>query len=195
MKTKKLFLMMIAAAMMMFAGCDSKNEAADDDEQVDGNDDQVGGYIAAPPHAASSKTWKFGNHTWSDVIQIPECNKETYEASYTTPQCYCNSSVSSISGYLYNWVYVNSNAATLCPSPWRVPTAQDLSELVKNVTYGELCECWHLSPTAYRVGLVWSSTSEGGYAQYLQVYTYGGSQKLQTPGAEKKEFLRVACVR
>jgi hypothetical protein len=36
-----------------------------------------------PPHAASAKTWTVGEQTWSDVIHMPECNKEIFkEANY-----------------------------------------------------------------------------------------------------------------
>jgi hypothetical protein len=182
---------MVAVATMIFAGCNSKNEPADADEQVDGNDDQAGGYVAVPPHAASSKTWKFGNQTWSDVIQIPECNKETFEASYTTPQCYCNS------GYLYNWVYVNTNAYTLCPNPWRVPSDSDLRALIATVPYQELVEHWSLRWDSYDVqNLPWSNTRLPGTINAWALFLYSRpSVHYEILPCPINLFSTVRCVR
>jgi uncharacterized protein (TIGR02145 family) len=83
---------------------------------------------ARPFYAASTQTWTVGDQTWSDVIQVPECNKEEYPIDPYTPHC---RKVSDQLGttYLYNWAYVNLNAAQVCPAPWRVPTSMDFMNL------------------------------------------------------------------
>jgi uncharacterized protein (TIGR02145 family) len=88
-----------------------------------------------PPSAASTRTWTVGTQTWSDVINIPECNKTSFSASATTADCRSNGSY----GYLYSWVYVANNASTLCPSPWRVPTSDDFCTLDKSLNNRTSC--------------------------------------------------------
>jgi uncharacterized protein (TIGR02145 family) len=82
-----------------------------------------------PPYAASPQTWLFGEQTWSDAIHIPECENASYTGDYDNPHCLSYTSGTN-TWYYYNWAYVNANAATLCPSPWRVPAQSDFSTLV-----------------------------------------------------------------
>jgi uncharacterized protein (TIGR02145 family) len=83
---------------------------------------------AKPFYAISDKTWIVGNQIWSDVIQVPECNKTTYANQATEPDCrkYTDSRGTM---YLYNWTYVNQNSKTICPDPWRVPSETDFMNL------------------------------------------------------------------
>jgi hypothetical protein len=85
-----------------------------------------------PPHAASTRTWVIKangvTQTWSDHIDLPACNKARFEASSTRADCRNNPGYH----YLYSWLYVKQNAATLCPSPWRVPTVDDFEIVVAN---------------------------------------------------------------
>ncbi|MDR3351014.1 MAG: hypothetical protein LBN98_05165, partial [Prevotellaceae bacterium] len=98
-----------------------------------------------PLYAASAQTWTFGASTlvWSDAIQIPECNKDTYTNSSTEPQCRSYTSGTN-TWYYYNWPYVNQHAAQLCPSPWRVPALSDFATLVESVmtSVSELSSEW-----------------------------------------------------
>jgi hypothetical protein len=94
-------------------------------------------YPDTPPQAASSKAWVFDDQTWSDAIHVPECNKETFEDSYTNPQCRSYKTY-----YYYNWPYVDANAANLCPSPWRVPSKGDFEMLTLNFSAAILCAEW-----------------------------------------------------
>ncbi|MDR3350202.1 MAG: fibrobacter succinogenes major paralogous domain-containing protein [Prevotellaceae bacterium] len=94
-----------------------------------------------PRYAASAKTWKFGNQTWSDAIQIPECNKSSFENSDTAPQCR-NYTEDSNTWYYYNWAYVKANAAKLCPSPWRVPSKEDFELMVELTDENNLMSAW-----------------------------------------------------
>jgi hypothetical protein len=84
-----------------------------------------------PTHAASSYVWQFGSSTltWSDAIQIPECNKLSFSDSDTSPQCR-SYTYEGKTYYYYNWPYVNQHAATLCPAPWRVPAPSDFRKLL-----------------------------------------------------------------
>jgi uncharacterized protein (TIGR02145 family) len=85
--------------------------------------------IVTPPLAASTKTWVIvGNgitQTWSDNINVPACNISSFSNSSTVPQCR-SATYNSVLNFYYNWSYVNANKNTMCPSPWRVPTANDL---------------------------------------------------------------------
>jgi uncharacterized protein (TIGR02145 family) len=115
----RLIVSLMMAAAIIFSAC-----SKDDD-----NDDNK-----TPPHAASTQTWVIKsadgsiNQTWSDAIHIPECNKKTFEDSYTTTECRSYTSGNN-TWYYYNWSYVNAKAAVLCPSPWRVPTPDDFVNL------------------------------------------------------------------
>jgi hypothetical protein len=60
----------------------------------------------APRYAASNKAWMFGSQTWSDAIQIPECDVEYSRSSATEPICYHSPWVSPIN-FVYNFPYVN----------------------------------------------------------------------------------------
>lgn len=85
-----------------------------------------------PPFSASTETWTFGDQTWSDAIQISECNKTSFTNTPTNPQCR-NYTYEGKTFYYYNWAYVNTNAIILCPSPWRVPTEADFKTLVADL--------------------------------------------------------------
>jgi hypothetical protein len=148
---KHLFLMMMTAAAMTFAGC-GKDDTADD-----AADDSVIKNGTTPPLASSTQTWKFGTLTWSDLIKCPECNKSSFTSSNTEPQC------RSYAGrYYYNWAYVNANKNTLCPSPWRVPTAEDFNSLGSHTTWPVLISEWGYGGDAYGSSMEGVST----YAYY-----------------------------
>lgn len=83
-----------------------------------------------PPYAASAKTWVFGEQVWSDAIRLPECNKEDFDDSYDQPQCRSYSEGAN-TWFYYNWPFVNQRAYALCPTPWRVPTADDLEDFAR----------------------------------------------------------------
>ncbi|MDR3180618.1 MAG: hypothetical protein LBT61_01650 [Prevotellaceae bacterium] len=120
-----------------------------------------------PTHAASSYVWQFGTSTltWSDAIHIPDCNKETFEISYDEPQCR-SYTYEGKTFYYYNWPYVNLNANTLCPSPWRVPTGSDFDALITCTNAVALASAWGRGGYAYGSSMVdvgtygtyWSST-------------------------------------
>jgi hypothetical protein len=81
-----------------------------------------------PPYAASAQIWTIANQTWSDVVNVPECDNDAFTNSNSVAYC---RSLTTDEGkwYYYNWPYVNAKKNTLCPSPWRVPTAADFINL------------------------------------------------------------------
>jgi hypothetical protein len=136
-----------------------------------------------PPHAASTMTWTFGEQTWSDAIQIPECNKEDFPCSDTVPQCRSYTEDEKTYYYYYNWAYVNKNTAKLCPVPWHVPTKDDFETLDNSTNSAALGRIWGFGGFAgvemfYPVGAVdthavyWSSTLYVSLANSAYVLSY-----------------------
>ncbi len=84
-----------------------------------------------PPYARTTSTWVVGSQIWSDVINVPDCDKTDFNGGTTSTQridCRNNGSY----GYLYSWPYVRDNGTTiLCPDGWRVPTKDDFIALDK----------------------------------------------------------------
>lgn len=97
--------------------------------------------VNVPPYAATNNVWAIGPLTWSDVIQVPNCNKEMFEYS-TNPQC-CSKTYKGQTYYYYNWYYVKQHAKMLCPAPWRWPTFDDV--------YGRFF-LWRELPTSWSRG-------------------------------------------
>jgi hypothetical protein len=132
-----------------FAGCSEDGGGGgkkNDDESDDpASNAEIPVYEAddAPPHAASDKVWVIGTQEWSDFIQIPACNKDNYDVgSFEVPRADCRSVLNDGKTYYhYTWPYVNRNASTLCPSPWRVPTESDFDVLC-NLSDDEQYAIW-----------------------------------------------------
>jgi uncharacterized protein (TIGR02145 family) len=111
-----------------------------------------------PSNAKTTTTWTVsgngGVQVWSDVINVPACNKTTYSASSTTASCRNNGSY----GYLYSWVYVKKNANTLCDNGWRVPTNDDFCNLDKNLNSSTSCS----SHSSGALGSTYNGSAWGG---------------------------------
>jgi hypothetical protein len=157
--------------------------------------------MATPSGAASTKTWSFGSSTlvWSDRINISACNKTSFPISYTDP--YCRSyTVDGVLRYYYNWAYVNQNAATLCPSGWRVPTKEDFDALVGATNYSTLINEWGYGGDVYDSsiydpdthGYYWSSTASGTNNAYYLDYLSGA---LLVTSYAKYDGRQVRCVK
>jgi hypothetical protein len=106
-----------------------------------------------PPAAASGQTWMFGDSPliWSDVIQIPECDKDDFKYGHD-PQC--RSYTSDKLRFYYNWFYVYTNAARLCPSPWHVPSPEEFNTLISNVPGNNLKGAWGYGGQVHEDGSV-----------------------------------------
>jgi uncharacterized protein (TIGR02145 family) len=83
-----------------------------------------------PANAATEQLWIVGGKAWSDVINIPECDKDDFDASPAG----CRKNADGYSGYYYSWDYVDANKETLCPEGWHVPTKNEFISL--NVALG-----------------------------------------------------------
>jgi hypothetical protein len=84
--------------------------------------------LSVPPYSGS--TWSCGSQIWSGALRNPAgCSQQTSLSTSSPPpaQYYDRGSTY---GYYYNWTCVSSSTATLCPSPWRVPTKSDFDALV-----------------------------------------------------------------
>jgi hypothetical protein len=134
-------------------------------------------------HAASTQTWTFGNQTWSDAIQIVECNKTSFTNSDTEPHCRSYNGSEKFF-YYYNWPFVNTYKDVMCPEPWRMPSLSDFSALLSNTAYSTLPHEWgyggqatsgsldYVSTTAY----LWSVTrGECYYNDCAQALNYGST--------------------
>jgi hypothetical protein len=152
-----------------------------------------------PPHAASTRTWTFGEQTWSDAIHCPECDKGTFEESNDDPQCR-SYTYEGKTFYYYNWAYVNANKERICPSPWRVPEVEDFDLLDSNTTYSTLINAWGYGGEArgsnvYDVILntyYWSSTE---YSDSLICNLYCGCCDVSTQVSNKYYGYQVRCVK
>jgi hypothetical protein len=187
---KKVFTLMIAAAIV-FAGC-----SRDDDDVDNDNDNKT------PPHAASTQTWTFGEQTWSDLIQMPDCNKADFDGG-TPDESKPDGRSYTYKGktyYYYSWPYVDANKATMCPSPWRVPTEQDLETFSNNVSAAMVINAWELSGYAmgssmYSVGMnsnFWSSTETDNSTAVYQSF---GRGSRPTDYDNKHLGFHVRCVK
>ena len=115
-----------------------------------------------PTYAASTKTWTFGGQTWSDNIHIPECNKENFNGSNSDPQC-SSYIADGESRYYYNWPYVNTHSAALCPAPWRVPSREDFKMLHTHIKDASLSDAWGLPGLCGSSGSIYGRDSYGNY--------------------------------
>jgi hypothetical protein len=169
---KKHLLLMTITAALTLAGCDKKGAEG---ELTPG----INEIENVPPYAASNKVWIIGNQTWSDAIHIPECDNPGFEDSDTEPRCYSYTSDTTTRHY-YNWVYVDTYASDLCPSPWRVPACEDFETLTHTVDHNTLGALWGYGGYAnggsmHGVGArayYWSSTENTCYA-YNLLYSGG----------------------
>jgi uncharacterized protein (TIGR02145 family) len=128
---------------------------------------------ATPPPSAGTNTYTCGTQIWSEPVRIAACNKSSFTESTTTP--YCRSyTYNSITYYYYNWSYVISyGSTTLCPQPWRVPTADDFQTLMS---------CLGASPTAniyYPESSTWGG-SMGGFTRRDGMHVNGSQAMYRT---------------
>jgi hypothetical protein len=158
--------------------------------------------VATPPNAASAKVWNYGSQAWSDAIQIPDCNKSTFQGSSEIPHCRSYNDNGTV-WYYYNWPYVNTNKNTMCPSPWHVPTRDDFKTLSENTTASVLISAWGLggrvdNNNVERVGAAsfyWSSTGESSGGSMAFYMVYSSTTPLGTAPILKGTGYQVRCVK
>jgi hypothetical protein len=129
----------------------------------------------APTYAASTQTWNIGRYTWSDVIQMPECDKEEFAISTTTPQCRSYTSGMN-TWYYYNSPYVLAHIGDteMCPSPWMIPQAYLMDDLVANIGTGySVPDVWRRGGRVYDDASIIETTE----------YAWLGGAALSSSGA------------
>jgi uncharacterized protein (TIGR02145 family) len=93
--------------------------------------------VALPPYSGTL-TWTVGMQIWSGALSNPVagCVSTTNFGSASIPSdaFYLTSGLYNGSGYMYNWDCVDKTGSALCPSPWRVPTLDDIVTL--DITLG-----------------------------------------------------------
>jgi uncharacterized protein (TIGR02145 family) len=161
-------------------------------------------------YPASNMTWTFGNQTWSDNIHCLECNDEYFSWRNDT-DVYCNSYTwEGKTRYYYTWDFVNTYKTKLCPSPWRVPTYSDFSNLTNSTNNAALLQAWgrggHMwVNTWYQVGGEWRwSSSEWDNYGFIDPYVATAltylrdgitASPLAVVPAQKSFLYQVVCVR
>jgi hypothetical protein len=156
----------------------------------------------APTNAQSNKVWVFNSSTliWSDVIQIPECDKNNFTIA-STPNCRSYTEDGK-TRYYYNWPYVNANAATMCPSPWRVPSREDFVALVAATNATILETAWGYGGTASMMMLsvssqarYWSSTEDSSNTSNAYSLSYTSDEVNAEASVLKTMGHQVRCVK
>jgi hypothetical protein len=169
----KKILTIAALTLLIVGGCNKNNEKEESDEMT--------------PRPASTQTWTFGDQIWSDVIQVPACDKSDFMESVTSPDCRSYTS-GSTTWYYYNWPYVIANQDKMCPAPWRVPSSVDFQHLAGNPSSQTLPTAWGLPGliVGSEIRLVgsdaylWSTTGDADkYAISIAYGIYEG--KMQGP--------------
>ncbi|MDR2129881.1 MAG: hypothetical protein LBP56_01705 [Odoribacteraceae bacterium] len=158
-------------------------------------------------YAASAQTWTFGDSplVWSDAIQMPDCDKETFDSGGSFFEFKADGRTYTHDGrtyYYYSWAYVNAKPSLLCPSPWRVPSMEDFELLVDNASAADLIAAWGYGGYAGYAGSgmvnvdseagYWSSTDDTGPNAYGLHYESGAVTPdyfYKTPG------FQIRCVK
>jgi uncharacterized protein (TIGR02145 family) len=166
--------------------------------------------VAVPnPPGAGTNTHTCGSQIWSEQVRIADCNKSSYTNSTTVPHCR-SYTYNSIVYYYYNWAYVDTYGATMCPGPWRVPSVTDFENLVSclgtsptNGIYYPESSTWGGALSGYAGasimndmginGSYWSATGNGVGNAYSMVFTTSYATVLGIGGKEFGHSLR--CVR
>jgi hypothetical protein len=128
------------------------------------------GIVPKPTDAYSGWVWKFYGRTWSDRINVPDCDKSDFAISLTQASCRSAMADAGTLRYYYNWKYVDDNKTAMCPSGWRVPAEADIktfpeydsevsSLLFSEWGYGGWFEEWSNHSNASAAMGLWSLTS------------------------------------
>ena len=87
---------------------------------------------------ATTRTWTVENQIWSDVVVATACNKTSFDGAnlWLVGNAWHTSNFRADcrthprrSGHMFSSCAIQRFTDTLCPYPWRVPTAQDFIDL------------------------------------------------------------------
>jgi hypothetical protein len=157
-------------------------------------------HVPPPPGAESSATWPSSTITLSAPVRTVPINCTRLEDVNNSTKIENAYAVASNGRYLYTRPCVRANASALCPSPWRVPSDDDLNALYSLRETGpqssETCTltnvglavtpCYWMPNTVdwtrSCVGGLWSLTAEtsgSGYGlAHLVSYTSAGGKMV-----------------
>lgn len=168
---------------------------------------QEGNPTGVPTYAISTQVWEIEStdqtikQKWSDYIEYDGSDRASDGTLSTFDGEYRNAAPG-YRGYLYSWHYVTDHANKLCPSPWRVPTKDDLVNLDKalggtgeNVTHvpdhlANYVNKWKVSYGGHvkadgtlqyqgSYHYIWTSTSFNDEKAYYQLLTNEGNVSPQ----------------
>ncbi|MEA4917216.1 BACON domain-containing protein [Proteiniphilum sp.] len=185
---------------------------------------QEGNLAGVPTYAISTQVWEIKSadqtikQKWSDYIEYDGNNKAA-DGTLSTFDGEYRDAAPGYRGYLYSWYYVTDHANKLCPSPWRVPTKEDLINLDKalggtgeNVTFvpdhlANYATKWKVSYGGHVKGdgtlqyqgayhYIWTSSSFNDEKAYYQLLTNEGnvSPQANTSSTGKAGGRPVRCV-
>jgi hypothetical protein len=156
-----------------------------------------------PFYAASEQEWTFDglpSLIWSDVIQMPDSDDETFEYDANSPQSRSAVYDGTHKAFYYNFTYVKQNAGALCPSPWRVPTIDDITALHDLNIHAILAAEWGAQGQIHSdglkdvgIGFLWSSTDMGNGVAADYIWT--SSWQNLDGYAQQAPGLTVRCVK
>jgi hypothetical protein len=131
------------------------------------------------PEATPTEPRTCGSLAWSNALRTPVsgCTSETSLSSSMPPPAQYKDNGTEY-GYYYNWSCVMLRASMLCPSPWRVPTRDDLVALESTPGCALYDNPWMLQGYAnggyvYDMGdygLYWSNTQSDSNYGYVLYY-------------------------
>jgi uncharacterized protein (TIGR02145 family) len=123
---------------------------------------------------ASDREWRIEGHgivqIWSDAVQATACDKPMMlgNARLTANRQYILLTDCRINpnhpGDFFSWCAVIRFADTLCPEPWRVPTAKDFCDLDKILINRKKCNTHVVTPEQIKATYIdiWGGVFGGG---------------------------------
>jgi uncharacterized protein (TIGR02145 family) len=167
---------------------------------------------------ASNNVWTQGSHAWSDAVQASNCSSRTsFDAGASAPyQADCRSNPNR-RGDLFSMCVIRRFANDLCPTPWRIPTADEFQTLdlslggvgtqvtspmhrdryLNHTLWGGEYNGFAFQNQALETSTeayYWSRTREGVYADYKLFFNSDGLVNPALGGHVTRGFA-VRCIR
>ncbi|MCL2027510.1 MAG: hypothetical protein FWG79_03380 [Bacteroidales bacterium] len=133
MKTNLFRLIIFATAfVLVFTSCEKEYDIPEPTSSC--NSESQGWGESLGTISRGSQEWEIKNDSifqiWSDAVSASNCSKDTFSSveTQTMFNADCRSNPDQ-KGDLFSWCAISLFADSLCPAPWRVPTAQDFIDL------------------------------------------------------------------
>jgi uncharacterized protein (TIGR02145 family) len=128
---------------------------------------------------ATDRKWTVEGHDmtqiWSDVVEASACGSSFMgDSAFVVFFSDCRSN-SNIRGSFFSWCAVARFGSTLCPAPWRVPTADDFCNLNKILFETTACVTHTTTPEKITETLIktWGADFSGGYGSRGSLFHLG----------------------